>query len=393
LLPNRPLLEYAFLAGRGTRWLREHGWLVLRSVFCAYLLLQLAPAPARLLPYPPQIVTTEHPLVCIHTRLTDEVEDIKIQRSLQLVREMGASTIVDFFPWPYMEVNKDQYDWHHPDRIISMARHEGLQVIARLGTVLGATPDWMHAGPNDPDKSPNYISPETFANYAKFVGAFAAHFRGQVNKIIIWNEPNLSLEWGFRPSTPEDYVQLLKLSYLAAHEANPDVEVLGGALAPTAEPEGSANGLNEMAYLERMYQAGAAPYFDALAVHTYGLNQPPDAEPAPDQINFRRFELLMPIMQKYGDGNKPVYITESGWNEDPRWTKAVRPGQRVQYTLDSFRYIEQKWPTVKNLCIWYFRLPVPTLNYVDYYAFATTEFRLKPIYSAIQDYTQGKGTP
>jgi len=98
-------------------------------------------------------------------------------------------------------------------------------------------------------------------------------------------------------------------------------------------------------------------------------------------------------MQKYGDSSKPVYITESGWNEDPRWTKAVRPGQRVQYTLDSFRYIEQKWPNVKNLCIWYFRLPVPTLNYVDYYAFATTEFRLKPIYSAIQDYTQGNGNP
>jgi len=35
-------------------------------------------------------------------------------------------------------------------------------------------------------------------------------------------------------------VQLLKLSYAAAHQGNPDVIVLGGALAPTAEQEGSA---------------------------------------------------------------------------------------------------------------------------------------------------------
>jgi hypothetical protein len=84
-----------------------------------------------------------------------------------------------------------------------------------------------------------------------------------------------------------------------------------------------------------------------------------------------------------------VYITESGWNDDAFWTKAVYPRERVQYTLDSFRLVEHDWPTVKNLCIWYFRAPRPVLRYPDYFAFVTTEFRVKPIYDAVQAYAQG----
>jgi len=75
--PTVRCLNMPSFAGRGVRWLREHVWLVLRTLFCGYLMLQLAPAPARLMPYPPQMVNTEHPVVCIHTRLTDEVRTLK----------------------------------------------------------------------------------------------------------------------------------------------------------------------------------------------------------------------------------------------------------------------------------------------------------------------------
>jgi hypothetical protein len=381
----RSLPETAYLAGRSLRWLEEQAPLGLRLVILVYCLGLPLPAPPRLVPELPQTVHTLHPVVCVHTRLTDEVEDWKIQRSLHLVREMGASTIVDIFPWAYVEVDEGIYDWHHPDRIIGLAHQEGLQVIARLGIV----PAWARPKPSVQETSLYYLTPDYFALYARFVAAFAARYRGQVIGLIAWNEPNLSLEWGFRGVSPEEYVQLLRQVYTAVHAANPDMIVMGGALAPTIEPPGSPNAMDDIEYLRRMYQAGAAPYFDALAVHTYGFTQPPDAAPAPDVLNFRRFELLRDVMQEYGDGDKPVYITESGWNDHPRWTKAVRPGQRLQYTLDSFRLVERDWPTVKNLCIWYFRVPLPVRSYPDYFAFVTTEFRLKPIYSAVQAYALG----
>ena len=81
-----------------------------------------------------------------------------------------------------------------------------------------------------------------------------------------------------------------------------------------------------------MYEAGAAEYFDGLAVHAYGLTFPALAEPDPQVLNFRRVELLREIMVAYGDEDKFMFITETGWNDHPRWTMAVRPAQRIQYT-------------------------------------------------------------
>jgi len=45
-----------------------------------------------------------------------------------------------------------------------------------------------------------------------------------------------------RPVDPAGYVKLLKVAYERAKSANPDVQVLAGALAPTLAPEGKRVG-------------------------------------------------------------------------------------------------------------------------------------------------------
>ena len=84
---------------------------------------------------------------------------------------------------------------------------------------------------------------------ASYVSAFVEHFRGRVDHIVIWNEPNLSLEWGYRPVDPEGYTDLLRAVYPRAKAADPDVVVLGGALAPTLAPAGDPEGMNDLDYL------------------------------------------------------------------------------------------------------------------------------------------------
>ncbi len=64
------------------------------------------------------------------------------------------------------------------------------------------------------------------------------------------------------------------------------------ALAPTVAPPGSAEGMDDLVFFQRMYDAGARDSFDGLAVHAYGWKFPPDEPPAPDVVNFRRGELL-----------------------------------------------------------------------------------------------------
>jgi hypothetical protein len=339
----------------------------------------LQPAPILITPEPQQNVLTSHPIVGVHTRLTDEVEEWKIQRSLQMVREMGAPWIVEFFPWAYYQGSDGGIAWSHPDQVIAHASAQGLSVIARIGL----TPGW--ARPNDTPLT--YLDADAYDDFAQFTAEFAKRYRGQVSHIIIGNEPNLNYEWGYRPTTPQDYVDLLKSVYPTVKHANPEVTILAGALAPTLEPAGSPWGLNDLTYLDGLYAAGAADYFDDLAVHAYGLTFPPDTAPSPDLLNFRRVELVREVMVKHGDADSYIYITETGWNDHPRWTQAVRPGQRIQYTLDALQYAESNWPYVKLVAVWAFRYPAPTKSYMDYYTLVTPEFLTKPIYDEIKRYT------
>ncbi|HML24692.1 MAG TPA: beta-galactosidase [Aggregatilinea sp.] len=369
--------------------LRRPAALIARLLILGAVLRALAPAPFRVTLDPPQTVETEHPVVCMHTRLTDEVEEWKIQHTLQLVREMGASTIVEYFPWPYVEAQRGTYDWSHPDRIIQHAANQGLQVIARLGLA----PDWTRPPVDEKVTTFTYLTDDYYDEFAAFAGAFAARYQDELLGIIIWNEPNLSFEWGGRPVDPESYTDLLRQSSDAIHASAPGVLVMGGALAPTIEPEDSGSSMNDIRYLERMYEAGAAGTFDALAVHTYGFTLPPDDPPFPDTINFRRIELIRDVMVQHGDANTPVYITESGWNDDPRWTNAVRPGQRITYTLQAFEMVED-WPWAERMCLWIFRQPNDLMNRRDsYFSLVSSDFYLKPMYEAVQAYARGWPNP
>jgi hypothetical protein len=326
-----------------------------------------------------QHVQSINPKIGVHTRLTDEVEEWKIKRSLELVREMGASWIVEYFPWAYSEPEKGIYHWEHADMVIAHARRQGLRVIARVGFV----PDWARPG----GSTQTYLSPENYDDLGDFVYAFAERYAGQVDHLIIWNEPNLALEWGFRPPNPDEYTEMLRIAYARAKEANPNCVVLGGALSPTL---GSHDAMDDLVYLQGMYDAGAASTFDALAVHAYGWRFAPDEPAAPDVISFSRTELLREIMVRNGDSDKPVMITEGGWNDHPRWTKAVRPGQRVAYTLQAYDGAWQEWDWCQAVALWAFRFPRAQSGYLDYFTFVTVDFTLKPVYQEVQRYARGE---
>jgi hypothetical protein len=352
------------------------------AVFLALVILFSAPPGPIVSLGPPQTVRTINPKMGVHTRLTDEVEPWKIKRTLQMVREMGAPWAVEYFPWAYSEPEKGKFDWEHADLVVDHALAQGLTVIGRLGFV----PEWARPA----DSTVSYLDEDHYADFADFVYAFVQHFEGRVNYVIIWNEPNVALDWGYRPVDPASYTRLLKLSYRRAKEASPAVQVLGGALAPTLAPPGNPWGLDDLRYLQEMYDAGAGDYFDILAVHAYGWKWPADMPPDPNEVNFRRVELLRQVMVRNGDADKKIIVTEGGWNDHPRWTKAVRPGQRIAYTIRAYE-MAQEWDWCLGLAIWAFRYPWPARTYQDYFTFVTPEFVPKPIYLEVQRYARGAG--
>jgi hypothetical protein len=324
-------------------------------------------------------IVTRNPKAGVHTRLTDEPAEWKIQRTLQMVREMGAPWIVEFFPWAYIEPSRGSFGWDHADQVIDHAHAQGLTVIARLGLV----PAWARPDPLVKQTTFNYLDADHYADLGDFVFAFVDRYKDRVHHVIIWNEPNLSFEWGMRPVNAQGYVDLLKIAYRRAKEADPNVIVLAGALAPTLEPIGSPAGLNDLTYLQQMYDAGAKGYFDALAAHAYGLQSPMTEGPDPKLVNFRRVELLRDIMIANGDAAKPVYITEAGWNDSSRWNLAVKPSQRIEYTLAAYDWA-QRTDWVAMCAMWAFGYPHATRTFQDGWTWITEDFEPKPIYAEVQ---------
>jgi hypothetical protein len=318
--------------------------------------------------------TTPSSIVGVHTRLSEEVEPWKIFKTLQMAREMGCRWIVELFPWAYIEPDQGTFDWVHPDTVIQSANTLGLEVIARLDYV----PNWVRSA----NSTPRLLPESHYVDYANFVSEFARRYQKAIQYFIIWNEPNTSFEWGFRPVSAPSYVELLTLASTSIRKVHPKAQILSAGLAPTIERSDLA--LEDLTFLQQMYDQGASAYFDALCAHCYGWKFPPDDPARPDRLNFARAELLRQVMEKNGDGAKPIIITESGWNDSPRWTKAVHPGQRIVYTVRAYQKAVQEWPWLKALNIWVFRLPTLSHDYNDYFTFVDVNFRPKPIYYAVQ---------
>lgn len=361
---------------------REHLSAVLALLLSVVLARTVQPPQKVVTLGPQQIVHTRNPIAGMHTRFVEEVETWKIKRGAAMIREMGAPWMVEFFPWAYYEPAKGQRDFRSAERIVRHARRQGLKVIARLGFV----PEWARPQrlPDGRQTTFTHLDPPNYADFAAFAAAFAAHFRDEIAHFIVWNEPNLTNEWGMRRVDPEAYVDLLRAVYPAIKATHPHAVVLAGALAPTLERNPDV-ALSDLDYLEAMYRAlrPGERLWDALAAHTYGMTEPPESPPASDKLNFRRVELLRAIMLRHGD-TSPVYITESGWNDDVRWVNGVTPAQRITYTLRALEYARTHWDWVPCLAFWVFKLPAPARGYRDHFTFVTPSLEPLPIYEEVK---------
>ena len=67
--------------------------------------------------------------------------------------------------------------------------------------------------------------------WSNYVTALTAHFRGQVSRYEIWNEPDGRWCWKHGVSGAE-YGEFAKATAAAIRKGDPDAEVIGGAVCP-----------------------------------------------------------------------------------------------------------------------------------------------------------------
>jgi hypothetical protein len=319
--------------------------------------------------------------------LDREVEPWKQEKTLEMARAAGIGWIKQQFSWEEIEPRrKAWFDWAKYDRIVDLAERYGMQVIARLDR----PPDWTRHPVDNRFKT---RPPDDLADYGDFVYEFVRHYKGRVRYVQIWNEPNLTAEWGFQRVDAVAYTRLLEVAYRRAKEADPNVVVLSAPLAMTLEDASMRGNHNDLVFLEQMYQAGAGNFFDILSANAFGLDRPPEDPPDPQVLNFRRVELQRAIMERYGDADKPIWINEYGWNAAPSsfpeelltW-KRVTDAQQADYTVRGIAWARSRWPWLGVVNIWYFRQvgDIPPDRPAYYFALVDPEFNPRPVYEALR---------
>lgn len=330
----------------------------------------------------------------VNVFLEQEVEEAKIRRSLELVRDAGFKWVKQQVLWHdieqpvkgqyYDEKNKVPNTWAKYDRIVDLCQEYGLNLIARLDT----SPEWARPG-NPKLETP----PDNFEDYGDFVYNVVSRYKGKVRYYQIWNEPNWSFEWGDRDIDAAEFVELLKTAYRRAKEADPNVVIIAPALAPTTEE--SPKAFNDLKYLQRMYELGAKDYFDIMSVNPYGLRSGPydrrlDLE---EDVNFSRPILVREMMVAYGDVHKPIWASEMGWcalpADYPEWPLfgRVTREQQARYTVQALQRAQREWPWMGVINLWYLRTvhDVNTTQQKHYFSIIGNDFAPYPIYWAVRD--------
>ncbi|MCX6053433.1 MAG: hypothetical protein NTZ74_00675 [Chloroflexi bacterium] len=133
------------------------------------------------------------------------------------------------------------------DRIALRASQEGLYPIGLL--------EGFRAKPKD-----RGFTPEEMTEWLSFVREEVSTQKNITYYWEIWNEPGLEM---FKYGSPEEFVQLLKVTYPVIKEANPDAKVIVTLSAEAGDTSG---------FEDQVLALGGGDYFDILSFHPYGAN-------------------------------------------------------------------------------------------------------------------------
>jgi O-antigen ligase len=299
------------------------------------------------------------PLAGVNAELVQYTPE-ELDRNLNLMAEAGLTWVRQFFPWPEIEPTPGEFDWGPWDAIVEATRAHGLELVA----VLDDSPAWSRSQ-GEEYAGLSFLPPADADDFAAFARAFAARYGEVIGIYQIWDEPNLESHWGALPPEPANYVNLLCAAHRAIHAADETATVLAAALAPTTET--GPDNLSDTLYLRTMYGHGAQDCFDGAAGKPYGFDSGPyDRRVDESLLNFSRVIMLREIMVEHGDGQKPLWGSNFGWNYLPEdWAGlpsiwgAVSAEDQVRYTAEAYARARDEWPWLGGLILHHWQPDAP----------------------------------
>ncbi|MCY4146744.1 MAG: beta-galactosidase [Chloroflexi bacterium] len=263
-------------------------------------------------------------------------------KSLDLVRLMSFSHVKQVFAWRDIEPLPGEWRWSKADRILDAAERRELRLVARLGQV----PDWAKAQSHEAETDG---PPLDMALWARYCERVAQRYKGRIAAYQIWNEPNLSREWGGNMPDPAAFVELLAACSSVIRRIDPQAVLISAGLAPTGTNDASA--MPDDIYFDHMYRNNFQMHIDVVGVHAPGF-APPEIGPDDPQalrrwFTFRRVEDLRKIMLRHDDAARQMAILEFGYttdtaNPDYAWFGVTEAAQ-AELILRAYDYVIAHW--------------------------------------------------
>lgn len=216
--------------------------------------------------------------VCAHVSRHGDHE--LADEEFTLMRQAGIRWARTDFDWTTVQPRKDTWDFSMLDATVDKAESAGIQILPILAyDVPWATPAYQHLDA-----------------WLDYVQKTVRRYHERLRYWEVWNEPDLLQFWKETPD-PANYTILLKATYQEIKRIVPGLQVVLGGLSGIPYD-----------YIEGIYKAGGAAYFDIMAVHPYRYPSTPEARSLTEDL-----QKLRQLMAEYGDADKPVWITEIGW--------------------------------------------------------------------------------
>jgi hypothetical protein len=241
----------------------------------------------------------------LNTTLRTFGEDIKD------VEELGVGTIRVPLQWQLIRIRPGKFDWSTIDRLLKATQMRQIDVLFTLRSIYsGGKKKYL-------SERRGYVSssaPVDVKQWVHFVEALATRYRGQGVHYEIENEVNGEIFW---TGTLEEYLELLKVSYNAIKQADPQAKVL-----PSAMGCGIVHNFQLDSAKQEMWKRHdhwlqsilSTRMFDVVSIHDYYF--PSDI--VANGLTFHSYlEHIRDLMKKSGLGDRPVWITETGYVSSP----------------------------------------------------------------------------
>lgn len=209
---------------------------------------------------------------------------------IPLLQRLGVTDVRDGMRWEFIEpAVKGQYVFNEAfDSYMNALKQANLKP-----TLVLALENSLYNEGYTPYNEEGWTG---FANYAR---ALVERYGDGVSAVEVWNEYDLATYTkGPGANNPANYAEIIKYTYNAVKTANPNVEVIGGALTRV-----------NLDFFDRLFEPYGTQYMDIVSVHHY---------PGTPYGNMKDYGYLDKLVKLYNQGqSKPIWVTETGWSTKP----------------------------------------------------------------------------